>query len=95
MTAPFAPGDWVADHEDNHSPIFGRVKECMEEPDGWFINLIVYAPHGERIGRRSPACGGPTSYEPFIAASRFRRIKDPVFPIKVDKWTRGYRLEYL
>ncbi len=91
----FNVGDWVGDYTDDISPIFGKVKDLMEEPDGWFINLIVYAPHGERIGRRSPVCGGPASFEPFVPADRFKRIEKPVFPIRVDKWTRRYQLTYL
>lgn len=79
MKPPFNNGDWVGDFTDNHSPIFGIVKEVFLEPDGWFINLVVYAVHGERIGRRSPACGGPTNFEPFIPADRFQKIKKPEF----------------
>jgi hypothetical protein len=83
----FSKGDWVVDTEDDHSPLFGRVKEVWS--DGT-IDVFVYAPHGEKIGRRSPACGGPKGYEPCLTASRFALIEEPAFPLKVDRFTGRY-----
>ncbi len=82
----FSAGDWVGDHTDEISPIFGVIKDVMEEPDGWFINLIVYAPHGEKVGRRSPACDGPKNFEPFIPADRFKRISSPTLGLDSPSW---------
>jgi hypothetical protein len=84
---PLKAGDWVVDKDDNYTPIFGKVKKV------WFdgtLDLIVYSSSGERIGRRSPPEGGPTSYEPCLTADRFVKIEEPDFPLKVSKFTRNY-----
>jgi hypothetical protein len=80
-------GQWVMAHDDTVAPIFGKVKQVWS--DGT-LDLIVYTPNGERIGRRSPPEGGPKSYEPCLTASRFVQIEEPDFPLKVSKFTRHY-----
>ena len=81
------PRDWVVDIEDDWRPLFGRVKNVWD--DGT-IDVVVYAPHGEKIGRRSPAYGGPTGYEPCLTAARYALIEPPVFPLAVERYAPCY-----
>lgn len=80
-------GDWVVDTDDDFTPLFGKVKEVWSDGS---IDVVVYTPHGERVGRRSPPEGGPTSYEPCLTASRFALIEEPAFPLKVSKFVPAY-----
>jgi hypothetical protein len=49
------------------------------------LDLSIYDHKGSRIGRQSPAEGGPKSFEPACAAKHWERIKRPSFPI-VPRW---------
>jgi len=96
-TPPFKKGQWIGDKDDELTPIFGVVKDCYpegEDPNLFLLDLYVYNPQGIKIGRRSPAMGGPTSFEPCISAERFKEIEEPNFPLKVDKFSRTYRLNF-
>lgn len=72
-------------------PEFGRVKECYW--DGcckeWVMDVVLYSPEGERIGRTSPAMGGPRHFEPAVPVEYWQRIQKPTFPLERDK--TGYR----
>lgn len=79
-TPELAPGDWVvsrswerlAQVKDFH-PGFGSL-----EPS---VDLVLFARDGTRIGRESPAMGGPKGFEPCCGASNWVRIKKPAFPL--------------
>lgn len=99
---PFARLDWVAEKPDPDSffppkPMFGKVMNVDFDTveNKWLINLCVYTASGHRAGRVSPACGGPTGYEPSLRADRFALIAIPDFPVKQDRATGGYKLKYL
>jgi hypothetical protein len=58
---PFRPGDWVSDQSGN----VAKVKGVWEgKPGEVLIDLVLYNRSGERIGRDSPAMGGPRTFEP-------------------------------
>lgn len=74
-----APGTWVCDG--------GRVAKVRDvypptkhEPEGAY-DLVIYARDGKRIGRESPAMGGPRGFEPFCSAANWRQIEEPKFPL--------------
>jgi hypothetical protein len=96
-TPPFKKGQWVGDKDDSISPIFGTVRDCYPEGESsnlFLLDLYVYNYQGVKVGRRSPAMGGPSHYEPCISAERFKEIEEPNFPLKFDKFSRSYRLNF-
>jgi hypothetical protein len=74
-----APGTWVCDGDR-----IAKVREAHAptkfDPAGCY-DLVLYARDGERIGRETPAMGGPRGYEPFCDAGRWRAIENPRFPL--------------
>jgi hypothetical protein len=81
---PFRPGDWVSDQSGN----VAKVKGVWEgKPGEVLIDLVLYNRSGERIGRDSPAMGGPRTFEPACDSTAWHRIKEPTFPIDL-KWVQ-------
>lgn len=79
---PFMPGDWIADEAER----VGRVKAVYGgEPGEVLLDIVLYDHHGERVGRMSPACGGPRTFEPACSGENWRRVQEPSFPL-VPKW---------
>jgi hypothetical protein len=78
---PFMPSDWVADESER----IGRIKAVYGEPGEVLLDIVLYDHSGERIGRMSPACGGPRTFEPACSGEHWRRVKEPNFPL-VPKW---------
>lgn len=79
---PFAPRDWVADA----SGRVAKVRSVYEgSPDEVLLDLTLYSDRGDKIGRESPPCGGPRTFEPACSAEFWHRISKPVFPIPF-KW---------
>lgn len=71
-------GNWVFDGCQS----FGRIVNKPYEFSGVLhIDVALYNRDGERIGRESPACGGPTSFEPACTAEGWVVIEEPDFPI--------------
>lgn len=77
----FKRGDWAAQN-DVRTPAFGRVVDVFNIDDEWCLNIVLYDLKGNRVGRRSPAMGGPTTFEPACPATNYRKIKRPNFPIE-------------
>lgn len=84
--APFKAGDWAAETPESGRPDIAKVKDvCWDEvAKEWVADLVLYAPSGDRLGRRSPAMGGPRSFEPCVPVSGWRRIEKPQFPVSTD-----------
>lgn len=83
---PVVKGDWVESRE--YHPRVGKVVDSYwtTGPDGvpaCMVDIAVFALSGNRVGRESPAEGGPKTYEPWLAYSDWFRIAKPVFPLKV------------
>lgn len=91
---PVIKGDWVETVGETH-PRVARVVESFwnVEPNGarvCMVNLSIYAHSGQRIGRESPAEGGPTAYEPWIRyTGEWQRVKKPSFPVSLAWMPEG------
>lgn len=98
--APCAVGDWIADSPGTTHPDIARVLAVYWDQIAgeWVGDVRLYRPTGTRIGRRSPAMGGPTDFEPCVPLSAWHKIRRPEFPLTTDM--SGFRcwgpyLEYL
>lgn len=80
---PFKPKDWVAE-EGTHARI-GQVKDVYRVGDEVLLDLIMFELSGVKLGRTSPAIGGPRTFEPACSAEGWERISEPAFPIPL-KW---------
>lgn len=83
MTPLFVQGGWVASRED--WPQIAKVKDVHPDRDdksGYCLDLVFYAPDGEKLGRISEPLDGPTGYDPFCSGTGFTPIEAPKFPIK-------------
>lgn len=81
---PFRKGEWVTER-DSTRPMFGIVSDCYDSLGQIMIDLKVYRADGKRLGRVSPACGGPRNMEPCLAADRFTKIGKPAFPVIAEE----------
>src|SRR5688500_13558015 len=80
---PFRPRDWAAMGER-----VAQVKAVYEDPGAAgkvLLDLVIFSSSGERVGRESPAMGGPRTWEPACAAEGWERIAEPDFPLSL-KW---------
>jgi hypothetical protein len=78
---PFKPGDWVVDQGER----VAKVKGVSRFNGDVYLDLYIYANDGQRIGRQSPAMGGPKTYEPCCSAEGWSRLeREPDWPIKVQ-----------
>jgi hypothetical protein len=100
MSAPFQKGQWVAGNQDFQHPEIGIIQRAYWDDIAreWVMDVALYSPDGERIGRKSPRRGGPSAFEPCIPCESWRLIKRPEFPLALDH--SGYRdwkdsLEYV
>jgi hypothetical protein len=84
MTA-FAKGQWVA-QTDCPRPTFGVILEKWEDDGEFLMNVALYSPEGAKIGRLSPALGGPKSFEPAVPCKCYHTICEPTFPLKLDSY---------
>lgn len=84
---PFKPGDWVAGIGDHRR--LAKVKDVSRDEGGAvLLDLWLYRLDGTRIGRETPALGGPRTFEPCCDAAGWERIARPDFPISV-KWVES------
>jgi hypothetical protein len=58
------------------------VKEIREFEGEIVFDLIMYDRDGEKIGRTSPALGGPTTFEPMCSIEGWDRVVQPTFPME-------------
>lgn len=79
--APFKPGDWVIRRDWLQ---LAKVKDYTPASGRWeaTLDLVIYDRSGERIGRESPAMGGPRGFEPCCPASDWAQILKPAFPLQ-------------
>lgn len=75
---PFKPGDWVSNDADR----VAQVKSVYGEGDEVLLDLVLYDWKGDKVGRESPACGGPRTFEPACSAEGWERVAEPDFPIR-------------
>lgn len=77
---PFKPGDWV--HDNTRVAKVKDVYACSSNGEV-LLDLYIYNLDGDRLGRTSPALGGPKTYEPCCSAKNWIRIPRPSFPLKL------------
>lgn len=65
----------------------GKVKAIWPDCNGSGVtyDIVLYSRFGDRIGRESPAMGGPRGFEPCCAAEHWKEIERPLFPL--EKYT--------
>jgi hypothetical protein len=81
---PIAQGDWVATTYDSMTIEIGRVRQSWWKGDEVLMNIVLYAASGATLGRTSPACGGPKSFEPAVLFDdHWQRIERPQFPLQL------------
>ena len=81
---PVVQGDWVAEKRDGLGAVrVGRIRQAYVSGGEVYMDLVLYAMDGMKIGRDSPHMGGPKTFEPFIPfdEERWVRIAAPQFPI--------------
>jgi hypothetical protein len=81
MGYPFKPGDWVSNNSDH----IALVKSVYGDEGDVLLDLCLYNRDGDKIGRESPAMGGPRTFEPAVSGKDWHRIKPPKFPVML-KW---------
>lgn len=80
---PLKEGCWVMCGEGT-SVTVARVKDCYRDGGKVFADLSIYANDGTRLGRTSPAMGGPKSFEPACNMDGWVRIERPAFPLEME-----------
>ncbi|TLX16408.1 hypothetical protein [Rhizobium sp. MHM7A] len=93
LHVPYSKGDWLETTGESQLQI-ARVREAYwyRNSDGevkLYGDLWLYNYNGDRIGRESPALGGPQTYEPFCDLSSYQRIEEPEFPIGLHAYDTG------
>lgn len=80
LPLPCRPGDWV---QDKAGRWIAKVRAVYRDhSDGdVLVDLWLYGSDGVKIGRDSPAQGGPRSYEPACPYEYWSRVKKPNFPV--------------
>lgn len=91
----FAKGTWVADFANPARPRLALVKEPNEWKGEVNLDLYMYSKEGERLGRVSPAMGGPTKFEPCCPAASWVPIAEPDFEFISSKFFYGRYLKCL
>lgn len=88
---------WVACYPDDRCerPQIGRVKDAYNDAfgnRGLLLDIVIYSHTGQRIGRESPALGGPRGFEPACSAEFWEPIEEPDFKWLADKFFYGRHL---
>ncbi|UTC29718.1 hypothetical protein BAJUN_00880 [Bajunvirus bajun] len=80
---PIAQGDWVAENRDGLGQLrVGRVKYAWFDKGEILMNVVLFSMDGDKVGRDSPAMGGPRTFEPCVPFDeRWTRIEPPDFPL--------------
>lgn len=79
---PISQGDWVA-YSNGINSTLGRVRSAYFSDGKVFMDVVLYDFDGRRIGRESPAMGGPRGFEPALEFDDgWQRVEVPRFPIE-------------
>lgn len=94
----FASGRWVAQFDCGMDrPQIARVRDAYQDSgaEGQFLLDLIFFKHtGERLGRISPASGGPRGFEPACPSSRWEPITKPDFE-RLNQSDARYRWGHL
>lgn len=85
-------GAWVARTVDSDDafPTVAVVKDAYVSGGEELLDLVFYSRSGDRVGRVSPACGGPKGFEPCCGAAFWQVIERPDFEA-LARAIDGYR----
>lgn len=72
----FVEGAWVACN-DPDQPRIARVMDAYVVDGELLLDLVMFRRDGTKVGRVSPACGGPRGFEPAMPASAWGLIEEP------------------
>jgi len=79
-------GTWVMRAEQADRPCYvwdvGKIIHLYEDHPG-IADICLYSTDGTKLGRSSPAEGGPTKFEPWCELSSWVGIQKPRFPLPV------------
>lgn len=78
---PINKGNWLWDGGEKIAKARSDEYTLVGQESEPMVDLIIYDRDGERIGRESPAMGGPRGYEPCCGALHWKRIQRPDFPL--------------
>ena len=95
----FTKGGWVASAQGpsglGFRPRIAKVKQVYELDGETLLDLIFYSYDGEKIGRESPAMGGPTTFEPCCGAEFWEPIAQPDFDLLTSyRYSYGFHLDW-
>lgn len=92
----FRPGAWVASLANLDTPRIAQVRDCYELDGELLLDLVIYRRDGTRVGRESPACGGPRTFEPACPASGWGLIESPNWDfLSAPRITWGDRVRWI
>jgi hypothetical protein len=83
-TLPLRGNCWVMQGSGTNIRI-AKVRACYRSGGEVLLDLWMYSTEGEKLGRLSPALGGPSSFEPACTLDGWVRIEEPRFPL-VQSW---------
>ncbi len=80
---PVVQGDWVARSGGGQFEI-ARVRQAYWDDGRVYCDLVPHSLDGEKLGRVTPAEGGPKAFEPWclFTDNGWQRIERPEFPLK-------------
>jgi len=88
-----AERSWVArfDNEGDLRPQVGQVKHVYPDSfgGGLLADIVLFAPDGRKLGRVSPAMGGPRGFEPACATELWTPIEPPDFEAMCNLYFYG------
>lgn len=84
---PVKPGDWVGSKTDPSCT--AKVRDVYRMGGEVLVDLVLYSRAGDKVGRESPAMGGPRNYEPACPWKDWQRIEEPDFPLTLEWLSNG------
>ncbi len=84
-------GMWVADGDPlgHWLPRVAKVADVYDLFDERLADIVYYSPTGHRVGRISPALGGPANFEPAVDTEHMVPIEEPEWPIRANHQFSG------
>ena len=89
MRATLKRNSWVKRNEDigdalnywnrNYYRVLRVYKDKVFKGEEVLFDAAVYTHNGIKLGRVSPACGGPTKFEPALSMSDFTIVDAPAW----------------
>jgi hypothetical protein len=79
-------GSWVASLGlDGDHPQVAKVRDAYRDSEGaGLLDLVLYGQDGTKLGRTSPAMGGPRGFEPCCCADWWVEIEAPPFELMAE-----------